>query len=193
MSRVWAGSRHKGGALLLMLALADFAHDDGTNAYPSIATLARKTRMSDRQVQRIIQQCEKSGELVAYRSADGRSSTTYTVVLDALPVTGAKMSPVVNRARRGDTGVTRTVKEPSEDSSTGIEAERLWNDVKAELRALMNATNYRTWVEDTEATSIHAGVLTVRASRHQREALMGRFKPLLERALGGQAVRFETG
>jgi hypothetical protein len=149
MSRVWAGSRHKGGALLLMLALADFAHDDGTNAYPSIATLARKTRMSDRQVQRLIQQCEKSGELLAQRSTDGRSSTLYTIVLDAFSVTGVKRSPVPQRAQTGDISVTRTVLvQPSEDSDTGGDAERLWLATLEQLSAKLA----RGQLDDFEGT-----------------------------------------
>ena len=136
MSQVWAGSQHKGAALLLMLALADFAHDDGTNAYPSVATLARKTRMSDRQVQRLIQQCERSGELVAERSTDGLHSTRYSVVLSALNVTGGKMSPAYRRLGPGDNVVTRNVpKETSEAGTTKEEAQRIWAAALDQLRA----------------------------------------------------------
>jgi hypothetical protein len=46
LNRVWEASRQTGGALLVLLAIADFADDDGL-AYPSISTLARKARLSD--------------------------------------------------------------------------------------------------------------------------------------------------
>lgn len=71
MSRVWAASRQKGSALLLLLAIADFADDDGGNAFPSIATLAQKTRMSRRSVQLLVRKLAATGELHV-RSAAGR-------------------------------------------------------------------------------------------------------------------------
>lgn len=40
-----------GGEMLLALALANHAHDDGTHIFPSIAHLAAKTRQSERSVQ----------------------------------------------------------------------------------------------------------------------------------------------
>ena len=45
-----------GGELVLALALADQAHDDGTHVVDSVATLAKKTRQSDRTVQRQLRQ-----------------------------------------------------------------------------------------------------------------------------------------
>lgn len=193
MTQVWAGSRHKGGALILMLALADFAHDDGTNAYPSIPTLARKTRMSPRQVQRVIQQCEQSGELIAARSTDGLHSTRYTIVLDALNVRGVKMSPPSNRAWRGDAGVTRTVREPSGTSTTKEEAERLWLAALEQLRGSMNQSNYTTYVDGSAGLRLENGVLIVQARPSQVEALTTRFAPLVRRVLGERSFRFEVG
>ena len=45
MTQVWERSQHKGSELLLMLAIADNANDQGV-AYPSKKTLAKKTRLS---------------------------------------------------------------------------------------------------------------------------------------------------
>lgn len=61
-SRVWKTSQHKGGALLLMLAIADNANDWGY-AFPGIEYLSQKTRMSERQVRRLIELAEETGEL----------------------------------------------------------------------------------------------------------------------------------
>jgi hypothetical protein len=41
MTQVWERSQHKGRALLLILAIADNANDQGL-AYPSAKTLAKK-------------------------------------------------------------------------------------------------------------------------------------------------------
>lgn len=62
MAEVWENSAHKAGALLVLLALADFANDQGV-CWPSFATLARKARISERQAKRIVAQLVKSGEL----------------------------------------------------------------------------------------------------------------------------------
>jgi hypothetical protein len=52
MTLVWSESQHKGSELLLLLAIADNANDQGI-AYPSLRTLAKKTRMSRRNVIRV--------------------------------------------------------------------------------------------------------------------------------------------
>ena len=53
MSQVWKHSKHAGGSLLVLLALADFANDEGI-CYPSQKTLAKKSRLSGRQVRRTV-------------------------------------------------------------------------------------------------------------------------------------------
>jgi hypothetical protein len=63
MTEVWRYSRHKGSALLLLLAIADHAHDDGGGAWPSQETLAKKTRLSVRQVRRLLDYLVAAGEL----------------------------------------------------------------------------------------------------------------------------------
>jgi len=90
MSSVWEESVHKGSALLLLLAIADHAHDDGTGSYPSIATLARKIRMSERQVYRLIDFLQDSGELIVESSGSPLGTNLYSVVI----VGGDKMSGV---------------------------------------------------------------------------------------------------
>jgi hypothetical protein len=51
MSMVFKRYPNGGGEMLLALALADHAHDDGTHIYPSVDHLAQKTRQSVRSVQ----------------------------------------------------------------------------------------------------------------------------------------------
>lgn len=63
MNRVWERASVKGSALLLLLAIADHAHDDGTGAWPSQKTLAAKTRLSARQIRRLLEQLVSRGEL----------------------------------------------------------------------------------------------------------------------------------
>src|SRR5437773_9639560 len=78
IDRVWKHSRHGGSALLVLLAIADYAHDDGSGAFPSLKTLAKKTRLSVRQVRRVINATlVPSGELIAAK----RTGTTNVMTV----------------------------------------------------------------------------------------------------------------
>lgn len=61
MSLVWKSYAGGGGDLLVMLALADRADDEGGSLFPSVPTIAKKTRLSERQVQRILRNLEDEG------------------------------------------------------------------------------------------------------------------------------------
>jgi hypothetical protein len=63
MVAVFQRSRAELGARLVLLALAEFAHDDGTHAFPSTATLAARTRLSERQVFRALRTLEDLDEI----------------------------------------------------------------------------------------------------------------------------------
>src|SRR5918911_5780534 len=80
MSRVWESSRQSGGALLVLLAIADFADDQGL-AFPGVRTLARKARLSDRQVQRVLVELAAAGELVVRRGAGRQGSHLFRVTV----------------------------------------------------------------------------------------------------------------
>ncbi|MDN6856772.1 hypothetical protein QO207_09245 [Pseudomonas sp. CAN2814] len=80
-SMVWEHYPAGGCELLTALAYADHAHDNGTNIRPSVAYIARKTRQSERSVQRHLAQMRKSGWLLTVRYAKGgrNFSTEYRV------------------------------------------------------------------------------------------------------------------
>lgn len=74
-SLVWEHSKHKDTALLLMLAIADHADDNGY-AWPSIPTLQSKIRVdSPRTVHYNLKKLVGSGELVINKTKGGRSNT----------------------------------------------------------------------------------------------------------------------
>jgi len=96
---VWENSRHNGGALLVLLALADFADNQG-RAFPSIPTLAERTRVTDRQVRRTLNALVVSGELVIETRGGGRNlSNRYRVIVNG--DTHVRVSELVN-ADAGD-------------------------------------------------------------------------------------------
>jgi hypothetical protein len=61
---------------LVLLALADHAQDDGGGAYPSVATLSRKTGLSDRMVRYVLSRKSKQG-LLAKTGNDRSGSVIY--------------------------------------------------------------------------------------------------------------------
>ncbi len=64
ISDVWEHSPCKNSELLLLLAIADGADAQGIT-HSSVAALARKARLSSRQVQRLLRVLEKKGELTS--------------------------------------------------------------------------------------------------------------------------------
>ena len=97
MTRVWDTAQAEGGALLVLLALSDYADDDGY-AYPKEAQIASKARLSDRQVRRVIKALADRGEL-AYRTNQGRSARSWYVVLTGLDEV-AKAEKIAGLAER---------------------------------------------------------------------------------------------
>jgi len=84
---VWDRYPEGGSKLLAMVALADWAGDDGGRLYPSVAGLAAKIRMSERQTKRILEGLINDGylELLTKGNAGGRrKSNRYRIKLETL-------------------------------------------------------------------------------------------------------------
>ncbi len=62
IGHVWKHSKQSGTALLAMLALADFSDEDG-RSYPSVNTLAIKTRVQPRNMQYLLKKLAYAGEI----------------------------------------------------------------------------------------------------------------------------------
>lgn len=78
MNWVWTNSPEKGSALLLLLSIADHADDEGS-AYPSVARLASKTRLSERNTQYQLKALCASGSLKILRGAGPKGCNLYRV------------------------------------------------------------------------------------------------------------------
>lgn len=75
MSWVWEHSQATGRDLLVLLAIADRADDEGGGAWPSQSTIAAKTRISVRSVQRALDDLVEMGELAIEQRAGGGKHT----------------------------------------------------------------------------------------------------------------------
>lgn len=78
MSAVWEHSRAKGSELLLLLAIADYADDEG-NAFPSVTNLAKKIRMTQRGTQMLLRKLEKLQELSTEHERGPNGRNLYRV------------------------------------------------------------------------------------------------------------------
>lgn len=62
MTAVWDHATDvSGSTLIVLLAMADWSGDDGTGVFPSQGRLAKKTRMSDRNVRNCLEELEQRG------------------------------------------------------------------------------------------------------------------------------------
>ena len=81
-TRIWETSPQKGGALMVLLAIGDIANEQG-EAWPSIATVAKRARMSERQVYKLISHLMLMGELaVASRQGPGHTNRYKVLCAD---------------------------------------------------------------------------------------------------------------
>lgn len=65
---------------MLLLALADYASDDGTRIFPSMSTLVEKSRMSERKVRSTLRLLEGKGHMKTILGS-GRTHSQYTLTL----------------------------------------------------------------------------------------------------------------
>jgi hypothetical protein len=79
MTEVWESSSTKGGSRLVLLALADFANDEGY-CFPSLERIALKSALSKRNVQMILCDLNSRGELVIVHGAGRGNVNAYWVL-----------------------------------------------------------------------------------------------------------------
>ena len=105
MNWVWANSPTPGNERLVLLALADAcSRDDGTDCWPSAATIARKANISDRTVRRVITRLEAEGHLIVHRGGGRAGSTnSYTVVTGGRVIHSPGQNDTPDNLPGGDT------------------------------------------------------------------------------------------
>jgi hypothetical protein len=93
MTRIWEHSAQASSDLLLLLAIADHADDDGV-CWPGIDKLAKKTRCLPRQVKRNIQKLAGRGELFIQQNR-GRGHTNLYFILAGFDI--AEITDILQR------------------------------------------------------------------------------------------------
>ena len=154
MSRLFKAELKTANRKMLAVRLGDFADDDGRGIWPSVGRLANETELSERTVQRLLQNFVTEGLLVVVKEGgSGRgTSTRYDFDLTAIErlvankndkIKGDTVSPlanprVTNEAVKGDNhdslgchGVTQTVIEPLDKPSIEREARECEQEEKS--------------------------------------------------------------
>jgi len=110
---------------LVLIALADFAADDGTSVYPSVKTIADKCDLSERATRYTLRKLQKAGLLEMEREASQHTSRRYLIHIEA--VRGAKRAPLARGARFAPNPKTKDQKplreEQQNDRTIGREGE----------------------------------------------------------------------
>lgn len=83
-----------GGEMLLALSLADHSSDDGKHIFPSVSRLAKKTRQSDRTVQRQLRKMEASGWLIKIKNGGGGRGKTAEYQISREWIKGDNLSSI---------------------------------------------------------------------------------------------------
>lgn len=127
LAQVWDGYPGGGSELLTLLALADWSDDEG-RCFPSMASIGRKTRLSEKQARRVVHSLKNAGFLNVLSGASGGGmSCRYQIALDRLTPPTHGRAPTEGRAPAGvpnpshpregtpPTHGSRTVSEPSKN------------------------------------------------------------------------------
>jgi hypothetical protein len=126
VSWVLRHSDAKLAARLVLIALADYSHPDGSEAYPSVDTIARHANLSRRSAQSALRTLEADGEIV--RDGVGRNGTSCW----RLTLGGAESAPRAESGTRGrnlrttggEAPSPNPSREPSKEPSTSAERAR---------------------------------------------------------------------
>lgn len=148
MAQVWDEAKSSGSELLVLLALADHANDNGV-CWPSIPRLAKRARLSERQTQRVIQKLHAQGYIEIISKGDGRSHPTVY----RLCIKDDKMSPfdekrvtsaterVTSATVKGDIAMSPepSLESPIESSSLATVDEAIPPAAEAQWRTVVQA------------------------------------------------------
>jgi hypothetical protein len=119
---VWQSTKQSGSGLVMMLALADYANQDGV-CWPGIEALAEKCRMTERNAQLLLKRLAKDSEIIIHRNkgvATGTGNTNKYELIgfvewleEVKRISSLKKQGVKNRASRGEKSGSQGVKAAS--------------------------------------------------------------------------------
>jgi hypothetical protein len=82
MTAVWSEAPYEGGALLVLLAMADWADDCGY-CWPSVRTLAKKSRQTERNVRKCVGRMKRDGAISVKPNGGPHSTNLYKIKFES--------------------------------------------------------------------------------------------------------------
>ena len=168
------------GRRLVLLVLADHAKDDGTAAWPSVATIGREARMSRRSVQEALRRLQMSGA-IAPTGVSRAGTTIYSVVMEGGAESARGAEEDEEGARLASPDPSLEPSEPPADSQTlvaeyvdrsraiGVDPpKRLIGHIAREVKALLD--------EGQPATAVR-GALALLVERRLNPAALASLIP----------------
>ncbi len=144
-----------GGEMLLALALADHAHDDGTSIFPSVAALAVKTRQSDRSVQYQLRRMERAGWLILVNQGNGGRGQHREYRINPAWINGADFAPISEADEKGANSAPfePVQKGATDDGKGAIDSTKGCNPRQERVQRVAPAYNrHRTIIEPSGTT-----------------------------------------
>ena len=89
MAEVWENADVTGATLLVLLALADYANDNGI-CWPGVPALAKKARVSERYVRDLLGDLERDGYIIRDFNSGPHGVNTYKVVAGGAILAGVR-------------------------------------------------------------------------------------------------------
>lgn len=117
-----------GGEFALALALADNAHDDGTHIFPSVETMARKSRQSVRAVQMHLRRMVEVGWLQRTSAGRGGRGVATEYRINPAWLKGAEIAPFSEAVDIGQKGAISAPFEP--EKGCNPRQKRVQNDAQ---------------------------------------------------------------
>lgn len=163
ITRVWEQSPYQGDKLLLHLALADFANDEG-ECWPSQRTLASKARCSQRWVRECIAGMVADGILEVRDQTLGRGGRTLYVLKGELSSSTARRQRGTTEQVKRNSGASLSIsnKNHQEPSQIAAEFEQFWEEYP---RRIAKAAARQAWAklrQRPETPPIEAIITAVR-------------------------------
>jgi hypothetical protein len=175
-----------------LIAYADHADHAGKNIYPAVATIAKKTGLDERTIQRLTNDLEKIGLLVEDGQGPKRTnrwSLPYNERGDTLsprqPATGDIDEKSSGDIPSGDIPSGDTLP-PELNEPEPNEYTYIWEVITQSLSSRMPRTSYDDYVKTSRIASIEEGKITIAAKdEFSRDWLNGRVTPAIKQALIG--------
>lgn len=140
MTRVWDKAEQKGSELLLLLAMADVATEDGI-CWPGTSYLAKRIRMTERHVKRLIDNLILQGAISCIPGS-GRNNFDHYVILVGLDEAGrAHVQSLLEKKVYGSSGANKKPYTKGDNLSPKLEKKGCQNVTDKKGDILERVTN----------------------------------------------------